>query len=706
MARTLADDNMRAAYVRARAADLAFLMLTMEGKSPPQANRPAAAVFVSYASQDSEAAQRICEALRSAGIEVWFDQSELRGGDVWDQKIRREIHDCALFIPVISANTASRPEGYFRLEWDLADQRSHMMARSRVFVVPVCLDATTEAAADVPESFKRVHWTRIPAGDTPPAFVERIRRLLSPELSATVQSPASAAVDASTASRAPLRSTRSRPILAAVMTLIVLLVLAYVVAGKFWISKHPALMPAAFAPPPHSIAVLPFVNMSGDKEQEYFSDGLTDEILNSLSRIDELQVSARTSSFFFKGEHADLPTIAHKLNVASVLEGSVRRSGHTIRVTAQLNNAVTGFHLWSASYDRDLGDVLKLQTDIATAVATALKVTLLGDVGAKIGLGGTRNPAAFDAYLRGSKPISSLVGDQADLEAAIAEFAEATRLDPNYALAFADSALAKARHASENAPDSAAMRAGFDEALIDARQAIVLAPELAEGYRALAYIESGTQEYTQGSEAYERALALAPGNARVLPEYSRFAAFMGRVDAGIAAGRRAVALDPLNSNCHYSLGFALRSARRYAEAVAAFNDALALEPDNPRILGMRGLAYYGLGNLQAARSSCETRPGYWLTRWCLAVAYHKLGRKSDAEAVVAKMQAALGDASAYQYASIYAEWGNSAKALEWLDTALRVHDSGLIFLKTDPFMDSVRNEPRFQAVMRELRFAD
>src|SRR6516164_7375885 len=139
------------------------------------------AVFLSYASQDSEAAQRICEALRTAGIEVWFDQSELRGGDVWDQKIRRQIRECALFVPVISANTASRREGYFRLEWDLADQRSHMMARSRVFVVPVCLDATTEAAADVPESFTRAQWTRLPAGEASPAFVERVRGLLSPQ---------------------------------------------------------------------------------------------------------------------------------------------------------------------------------------------------------------------------------------------------------------------------------------------------------------------------------------------------------------------------------------------------------------------------------------------------------------------------------------------------------------------------------------------
>src|SRR4029077_13453937 len=141
---------------------------------------PSHAVFLSYASQDALAAQTICEALRAAGIEVFLDQSELRGGDVWDQKIRRESHDCALFIPVISANTASRHEGYFRLEWDLADQRTHMIARSRVFVVPVCLDATTQLAADVPESFQRAQWTRLPGGVTPGAFVERVRRVVLP----------------------------------------------------------------------------------------------------------------------------------------------------------------------------------------------------------------------------------------------------------------------------------------------------------------------------------------------------------------------------------------------------------------------------------------------------------------------------------------------------------------------------------------------
>ena len=371
-----------------------------QGVIPP-VTEPSHAVFLSYASQDAEAAQKICEALRTAGIEVFLDQSELRGGDAWDQKIRHEIHDCALFIPIVSQHTQERLEGYFRREWKMGIDRTHDMAEQKPFLVPVVVDGTRDQEALVPDAFRAVQWTRLPGGDTPLAFVERIKRLLSPE-----QSPLSAVSGATAAIREPVRATwRSKPVLLAIVA--VFATLAYFVADKFWISKHLTPAPAAFNPPPHSIAVLPFVNLSGDKDQEYFSDGLTEELLNSLAEINGLQVAARTSSFSFK-EHPDIATVAHKLNVGAVLEGSVRRSANTIRITAQLINAVTGFHLWSKTYDRDLGDVLKLQTEIATAVASALKVTLLGDVAAKVELGGTRNPAAFDAYLRGSKAFQSI----------------------------------------------------------------------------------------------------------------------------------------------------------------------------------------------------------------------------------------------------------------------------------------------------------
>jgi TolB-like protein/Flp pilus assembly protein TadD len=660
-------------------------------------NATSRAVFISYASQDSEAAGRICEALRAAGLEVWFDQNELRGGDAWDQKIRHQIQECALFMPVVSQHTQERLEGYFRLEWKLAVDRSHLMATERPFLVPVVVDGTRDREAFVPDAFRALQWTRLPGGETPPAFVERIERLLSPELS-----PMSAVSGATAAMREPARATRRSKQLVLALGVVVCALLAYFVADKFWISRHLAAS-AAFAPPPHSIAVLPFLNLSGDKAQEYFSDGLTEELLNSLSEINELQVAARTSAFSFKGKDTDIGTIARKLNVGAVLEGSVRRSANTVRITAQLINAVTGFHLWSKTYDRDLGDVLKLQTEIATAVAGALKVTLLGDVAAKVALGGTHDPAAFDAYLRGAKAFSSR-HEAKDLPAGIAAYTEAIRLDPHYALAFAGRSIALSTYAGE-AATGAAIREGFDRGQADARQALALAPDLAQAHLALAVVsEQGTLDFTQASEAYERALALAPGNAQIVRVSGQFAAYMGHFDTGLTAVRRAVVLDPLSRASHSALGQALYAARRYEEAVEAFAEVISLDPEFKDTYGARGLAYYKLGDLQSARASCETKPDFWLSEQCLAVILDKLGRHADAEAELSKLKAENGDDTAYQYATIYAQWGDRAQALEWLETALRLRDGGLVQLKTDPLLDPLRKEPRFQAIERELRF--
>jgi TolB-like protein/tetratricopeptide (TPR) repeat protein len=685
----------------------------MGEESPKPASTPTGAVFLSYASQDAEAAQRICTALRAAGTEVWFDQSELRGGDAWDQSIRKQIKSCALFIPVISATTASRREGYFRLEWDLADQRSHRMARDQAFIVPVSVDATPGAGTDVPESFHRVQWTRLPGGETPPEFVARIKRLLSPEPAATGRSLADAASGSSPISRTTSWPPTRRRALPVAVAVLIVAALAYLLTNKPWISKPAAppatsnatsspALPAAFNPPPRSIAVLPFVNLSGDKEQEYFSDGLTEELLNSLSRINELQVAGRTSSFYFKGEHADLSTIAHKLNVASLLEGSVRRSGHTIRVTAQLNNAVTGFHLWSQTYDRDLGDVLKLQTEIANAVAGALKVTLLGDV-AKIEVGGTHNPQAFDAYLRASKTWLMQHGVK-DAQTAIALYDEAVRLDPAYALAFADRALALAGYATL-APVFE-KRAALDKAQSDARKAIELAPDLMEGYRALGEALEFSLDFGGANKEYQRALALAPRNPRLLRIYGPFAVNMGWTDAGLAALRRAVSLDPLSRNQHKALGDALGNVRRYSEAIAAYREALAIDPEDSQSYVNIGTNYFSLGDLQSARSWCEAKPENQYSPACLAVVYDKLGLHSDAEAALAKFTASSGDGFPYVHALVYATLGNTAKALESLEKAVRFRDPFVEQLKVDPLLDPLRKEPRFQAIERELRFPD
>ena len=653
-------------------------------------------VFLSYASQDADAAQKICDALRAAGIEVFLDQSELRGGDAWDQKIRHEIHDCALFIPIVSQHTQERLEGYFRHEWKLAIERTHHMAEQKPFLVPVVIDGTGDREALVPDAFRAVQWTRLPGGATTPAFVERIKRLLSPELS-----PRSAVPSAAPISERASASWRAKAVLLAVIAAFA--ALSYVVADKFWIAKH--AMSATFAPPAHSIAVLPFVNLSGDSGQEYFSDGLTEELLNSLAAIEGLQVAARTSSFSFK-EHPDIVTVAHKLNVASVLEGSVRRSEHTVRVTAQLINAVTGFHLWSKTYDRDLGDVLKLQTEIATAVAEALKVTLLGEVAVKIELGGTRNPVAFDAYLRGLK-LARIAQATTPMECRdpIKAFSEAIALDPNFALAFANRALITWDCATNTPqwlqqPNEARVRA-------DAEHAIALAPSLAEGYVALSWLEVGLLNLAAADQACARALALAPGNDLTLYRCSLLAVYLGHADTAISGARHGVALDPLNPLSHRALGDTLRYARRYDEAIAAYTASIAVDPEHSaETYALRGLAYYLAGNLSLAQSSCEARPDYFRSQLCQAVVYDKLGRHADAAAAVAKMKQTGGDAAAYQYSEIHAQWGERDAALDWLEKAMRLRDPGLIYLKTDPLLDPLRREPRFQAIERELKFPD
>jgi TolB-like protein/Flp pilus assembly protein TadD len=467
--------------------------------------------------------------------------------------------------------------------------------------------------------------------------------------------------------------------------------------------RQDAVAGAAFAPPPHSIAVLPFVNISGDKEQEYFSDGLTEELLNSLSGINEMKVAARTSAFSFKGKDTDIGTIARKLNVGAVLEGSVRRSDHTVRITAQLINAITGFHLWSKTYDRDLGDVLKLQSDVATDVAGALKVTLLGDVAAKVELGGTRMPAAFDAYLHGKRMGRTALSDE-DTQAAVGAYTEAIRLDPRFALAFAERSLELSNFADFNARGPA-VRASFDKALADAHTAVSLAPDLADGHYALAVVlQEGSQDFVKADEEFERALARAPGSARMLSAYSRHAAELGHTAAAITAARRAVSLDPLNFHVYRTAGIALELVRQYPDALSAFRTAISLQPDWVRNYALLGRVQYLLGDYESARVSCELALSDEFGQLCLAVVYRKLGRLTDAEAIFQRFRTSVGGDAPLEYAETYAQWGNAPKALKWLEIAMRLRQSGLMELKTDPFLDPLRQDPRFQAIERDLKF--
>src|SRR5271169_3923952 len=359
---------------------------------------PGRAVFLSYASQDAETAQQLCNALRDAGIEVWFDQSELRGGDAWDALIRRQIKGCYLFVPIISANTQSREEGYFRREWKIAVDRTNDMAEDRAFLLPIVIDGTSDLEARVPEKFREVQWTRLPAGANAGAFVDHVRRLLSPETTVSA-SPTSHSRAPPVASprvayaAAPTRATtpRSRSFISWLVAAFVVLAGGYVVSERF-LMHRPAVTATdtpTLAANEKSLAVLPFADMSEKKDQEYFSDGLAEELIDQLGKTPGLKVIARTSSFSFKGKSDDIPTIATKLKVANLLEGSVRRSGNHLRVSTQLIRADSGQPLWSETFDREFKDVFTIQDEIAAAVVTALKVQLNGGGTAARGHGTT-----------------------------------------------------------------------------------------------------------------------------------------------------------------------------------------------------------------------------------------------------------------------------------------------------------------------------
>ena len=372
------------------------------------------AVFLSYARENSDAARRIADALRGFGVEAWFDQSELRGGDAWDQKIRRQIKDCTLFIPIISAHTQARGEGYFRLEWKLAAERTHLMAEGVPFLAPVVVDETSDSSAAVPPEFLRVQWTRLPGGAPTPEFIAQVKSLLAaPKTAAPWSAPRPSAAPPPEKTLAVPQSRPRRwtwP-----MTVAVLVGVATALYVSFKQHQPPAELPkpvteskaaptptlaasAPTTPDPKSVAVLAFANLSADKDNEYFSDGLSENILDKLARVPGLRVMARTSSFSYKGKNVPVQQIAAELHVGTVIEGSVQRAGNTLRVVAQLINAADGMHVWSETYDKDLttAGIFAIQDEIAQKIAARLAPSSAPAQTAAAAMP-TKNLAAYEA---------------------------------------------------------------------------------------------------------------------------------------------------------------------------------------------------------------------------------------------------------------------------------------------------------------------
>jgi TolB-like protein/Flp pilus assembly protein TadD len=659
------------------------------------------AVFLSYASQDAEAAKRICEALRRGGIEVWLDQSELRGGDAWDQRIRQQIRDCALFIPIISTTTASRHEGYFRLEWDLADERTHKIARNRPFIIPVCLDATPDAGADVPESFQRVQWTRLPGGETPAAFVQRVSQLLSPGEG----SPVSQAAPTGLASRqpsAPYSSQRPKTV-ALLIALVLLLVVGYVALDKLFLSKPDAPPATRIAPakaaapsgvPEKSIAVLPFVDMSEKKDQEYFSDGLSEELIDLLAKTQGLEVIARTSSFYFKGKQATIGEIAKTLNVANVMEGSVRKSGNTIRVTAQLIRAGDGVHIWSETYDRDLKDVFKVQDEIALGVVQKLKLTLLPATPAASAR--TENAEAHRLYLQGR--YFQVRDTSEDLAKADDCFKRALALDATYAPAWAGIATVAIRQAANG---YIALPKEITVTREAASKAIELDPKNAEAYSALGFVHMMAHEWAQADAALATARKIDPTDSTVFMNSAVLARALGRDQDAIALFRQALEHDPLNLLARRYLARTLSFAGRLAEAEIEIRQVIDTNPAQPGTHYDLGRILLAKGQVDAAGAAFEAETDEGWKRLGLPLSYHAQHRTAEADAALATLlKNSVG--AEFQVAEAYADLGDADRAFKWLDAAVE-RDVGIIWLTNDPLFKALTSDPRYAAVLRKLK---
>ncbi len=1067
-------------------------------------SEPGKAVFLSYASQDAEAAKKICDALRAAGVEVWFDQSELVGGDAWDAKIRGHISSCALFMPVISANTQARREGYFRLEWKLAAQRTHMIADGTPFLVPLVIDGTRDPDALVPAEFKAVQWTRLPGGETTEKFCTRVQKLLAneafevapaaaapvargysrskwwwvlpifgvsmmlvlvlkerspaalPKPPASVPAsearqlagqahalidkpganfteldaadhlcekaarldPADAEVraawsqvcswlvfhyfDTSSERRAAAKSNatlaqqlapdsyearfalalyfmryvgglgdsddekayafmqgllRERPddprvllllgvqqgrsshvdearatldrlaknptyaaaawgekgwaeMLAAnyaaaeaavdrangidllwrnlaLKSLLALdwrgdpdlalataqrlpdamsqqrlsmmgpylqllrrdpnqalhllesmpdnwqsnggyegptavlralaneqlhqderaelqwqlalrlieehlehgldlrtqMLKAYVLAALHrpadaeaalkvvpdadtyrplpWMARNrylltlvrlghtetamnylerdprltaavlridPELDPlramprfqalqarleadpsrspnakaspvaaASAAPDDKSVAVLAFANLSDDKSNEYFSDGISEELLNVLAKVPGLKVTARTSSFHFKGTNTAIPEIAKELGVAYVVEGSVRKSGDKVRITAQLIKADGGFHVWSDTFTRDLKDVFAVQDEIAGLIAQNLR--------AKMAINRERSTVAPEAYAlvlqaRHAAARQTIEGGRE----AVKLYREVLALAPDAVDAWAELAYAYQYLARFGGMDTAE---GMREARLAARKALELDPEQPLALAAFGWVQRTDDHDWRGAvQSFRHALAVAPENAALMSDAAICFLNVGLVDEAIALASRAAERDPLNPKTHWSRGIVLTFAGKVAEAEAPYRRAVELAPAADEYRSHLARVLTVLNRLEEAKTIALAEPSERYRISTLAGIYFRAGDNAAAERLMAELIAKYGGSMAGYIAAVYAQAGNRDESFKWLERGYETRDAAVAWVKTSSFLESLHDDPRWPVFLRKMGLAD
>jgi serine/threonine protein kinase/TolB-like protein/Tfp pilus assembly protein PilF len=457
---------------------------------------------------------------------------------------------------------------------------------------------------------------------------------------------------------------------------------------------------AGAAAPERSVAVLPFIDMSEKKDQEYFADGLAEELLDLLAQMPDLKVPARSSSFYFKGSSVQVKNVGHDLGVAYVLEGGVRKAGDTIRVSVQLVRADSGYQVWSQSFERNVRDIFKVQDEISAAVVDALKLRL-SSPGPQLAERRTASPEAYDQYLRGKNLFQ--LGDFAGLMAARDAYRRAIELDPNFGPAFAGLAnveyLSVKDYSDTDQPDV------IRQAMQHADHAVALAPALAEAYSERALLRLNQYDWAGAQADLQKALALDPRDVKANRRMVLLQLSLGNVVAALAAQRRVVDLDPLDMNSLEILGMSNYFADQGAEARRTFEKVRVFSPNYDGLSGNAGFSYLADSQAAAAKRECEPHPDD-AARACLAAAEHALGNDERSRAIIADLIAKHPRRASYFIAKAYGFSGNSALAFEWLDRSFSAQAKLLTDLKSEPAFRALHGDPRYLALLRKMKLPE
>lgn len=453
---------------------------------------------------------------------------------------------------------------------------------------------------------------------------------------------------------------------------------------------------SAVVAPPNSIAVLPFSNMSDDKKQDYFAEGISEDLLNLLTRVQSLRVAARTSSFAFQGKGLGIPEIAAKLHVANVLEGSVRKDGNEVRISAQLVRAADGYQIWAQSYDRELYDVFKIQDGIAADVVKQLKVKLLGAAPRAL----ATEPKAYALYLQARQLGRQETADA--FQSSDALYRRALAVDPRYAPAWVGLA---GNFFYETNAGVVTNKQGLSQAREAAEKALAINVDDAQAQAMLGRLATTQKNLPAAASHFERALALDPTGLDVLRNSAVLLISLGRLQPAIAIGKYVAARDPVNPRSMQNLGISNLLAGRYDEAIANFHTLLAFSPGFGGAHHQLGVALLLKGDTRAGLAQIQQEKAENWRLIGLPLAYCALGRKAEANLAIATLIAKFAKDAPENIAYDYAYCGEADKAFAWLDKAVTYQDPGLSEIVTQNLFDNIRDDPRWLPFLRKLGYA-